>query len=96
MCLCSLAEPPNFFVEDDTNKVNNPNKNCTGNNAKNAEDDTESVACINTSCNTVNCPNNVKGRNAKNELNNPRKIVNCFDERIHFNYLFRFFWIIKV
>lgn len=80
-----LAEPPNVLFENYAEQVDEPYKRCEEekNDRKN---DSNCVACNQALEKTVNCPNDVKSGDAKNELNNPGKIVKELDDIFHCVY----------
>lgn len=78
-----LAEPPNVLLNYNADKIDEPYEGCAEekNDRKN---DSNYVASNQALEKTVNCPNDVESGDAKNEFNNPGKIVHNFDQIFHF------------
>ena len=84
ICNIRLAEPPNFFAYDNANKVDEPEERNTNEDKDDGKNDTENVFSINALKNAVNCPENIKCRDAENEFYKPGKVVDCFNEIFHY------------
>lgn len=84
ICNIRLAEPPNFFAYDNTNKVDEPEERNTNEDKDDGKNDTENVFSINTLKNAVNSPENVEHRDAENKLYKPGKVIDCFNEIFHY------------
>jgi hypothetical protein len=78
-----LAEPPNVLFENYAEQVDEPYERYAEekNDRKN---DSNCVACNQALKKTVNCPNDVKSGDAKNEFYEPRKVIHSFDQIFHF------------
>ena len=86
-----LVDPPNVALEKDANEVDEPHEGDTYENKNDSKNDADDVLLCNTAAETVDHPNDSDRGDAKNELDYLRKIINSFDERIHFKYLFHKF-----
>ena len=76
-------ENPDFLLDDDANKVDNPHEKRAGNDAKDTYHKVDDRLVRYTVNNTVNCPYNVKSGDAENELYDPRKIIHCLEQIFH-------------
>ena len=77
-----LAEPPNLFVKNYADKVDKPYE-WRAEEKHYGQYDTYYVICVNALDKTVDRPNNVQCRNAKNKLCDKREIVKCLDNFFH-------------
>ena len=88
---CSeLVDPPNAALEEDAEKVDKPHEGNTNEDKYDCENNSNHILLLKAAAKTVNYPNDCDCRDAENKLDYLRKIVNCFDERFHFIYLFHF------
>jgi hypothetical protein len=78
-----LVNPPNVALEKDANKVDEPHKGDTYKKKNDCKYDTNYVLLCKAAAKTVDHPNDCDRGDAENEFDYLRKIVNCFDERIH-------------
>ena len=78
-----LAEPPYLLVDENADKVNKPNERSTEE-EDDRNNDTYCVVCVKASDKSVNSPNNVEHRNAKNELYDKRKLIKGLDNVFHY------------
>ena len=83
-----LVYPPNVALEKDAKKVDEPHEGNAYENKNNSEYNTYDVLLCKAAAKAVNHPNDRDCGDAENEFDYLRKIVNCFDERIHNNTSF--------
>jgi hypothetical protein len=84
LCSAELAEPPNFALEHDADKVNKPKYGDTYENKNDRKNDAYEVVCINALENAVNCPENIECGKCEYNLHDKRKIINGFNEIFHY------------
>ena len=88
---CSfLVDPPNVTEENQTDKVYKPHKGDTNEDEYDCENNANHILLLKAAAETVYHPNDSDCRNAKDELDDLRKIVKCLDDGIHFNTSFIF------
>ena len=77
-----LAEPPNLFVQNYANEVNEPYEG-SAEEQYDGYNDSNSVFCNDALAKAVYSPNDVKYGNAEDELCNKGEIVEGFDQILH-------------
>ena len=83
-----LVDPPNATLEKDANEVDEPHEGDTYEKKNDSEYNTYDVLLCKAAAKAVDHPNDRDCGDAENEFDYLRKIVNCFDERIHNNTSF--------
>ena len=70
-------------VKKNGNQIKHPTEYCTGNDPEDTDYGEDNVVLVNALYDTVDRPNDIKHRNAENELDYHRKIVDCLNEIFH-------------
>ena len=78
-----LVDPPNVALEKDANEVDKPHEGDTNKDKNDSENNANDVMLCKAAAYAVDHPDDSDCGDAENELDDLRKIVKCFDERIH-------------
>ena len=91
------VNPPNSTTEQNADQIDQPHERNTDKEQYDCKYDTNNIALIQTTAQTIDHPNDCDSRDAENQLNELRKIIHCVNQAFHdINLFLQFSGILRL